>query len=1165
MISHLRIFTALFLLSVSFASAQKWAEDMQNPNGNYYQIKADFEAYWSTRDITEKGKGYKVFKRWEHFVEPRVYPSGNLSLLQQTAGNYEAWLKDYELGHSDIAARPPGNPALTASTTWSPNGPFGALSGSAGGQFLKSGRLNFITIDPTNTLNLWVGAPAGGLWSTTNGGVTWSTNTDQLTVNGCSDLVIDPTNSNIMYLAMGDGEAGDTRSIGVLKSTNGGATWNATGLTNAVQNYFLVRKLLINPSNTQIVLAATTSGIYRTTNGGTNWTLVNNQGTYDLEFKPGDPNTVYATGTNFRMSTNGGASFAAVTAGLPTGGVQRMAVAVTPNDANYVYVLASNSSDSGFLGLYRSTVGGTTFVAMTTSATINLLGWNSGGTDVGGQGWYDLSLAVSPLNKDEVVTGGVNVWRSTDGGSNWAIYGHWTGNIAPFTHADHHELEYAANGTLFNCNDGTVYRRTATAWQEIAGLMNISQIYKIGLSSMTANKWITGHQDNGTSMWNGVTYQARIGGDGMDCFIDRTNDLNVFGSTQNGGFQRSTNGGNSWQGATTGLSGTAPWVTVWKQDPQVATRLYCGRQNMFVSNNLAAGWSSLTALPATGNIIEFAIAPSNNQVIYVLKSNGIYKTIDGGTTWSTVTNGVPVASANPENICIDPSDPNNAWVVLSGYSAGNKVYVTTNGGASWTNISANLPNIPANCIVYEPGSNDMVYVGMDVGVYYRNATQSSWTLYNAGLPNVPVFDLEITAINNGLLHAATYGRGVWSVSLYAPVGAPSSAFSYPQDYKCIQTSITFSDQSQNSPTAWSWSVSPSAGVVINSPTSQNPTITFPTAGNYTVSMQASNGIGQGLVTTQTIAVAPPPAITINVPAAPICIGSAIVLTASGANTYTWTGTGQNSNTISVFPTTNSSYTVAGTSNSCTAQQTVTLQANLLPQVSITGPQNVCPGDMVSLFGNGAVNYTWTGGATGNNYTTTINSATSFSVRGADANGCENVAFALVGVFPLPQVSAQASSTIVCASEEVILTASGATNYQWLPSGQTGATLAAVPFVSTTFTLNGVDDNSCMNTSYITIEVSACEGISEEGLRMSAYTLFPNPTKAKALVKMPTVRAVAVLAEVHSIEGKLVYKTQLSFDAAGIAELSTERLAAGTYVLHVKDSDGQTVKFKFVKE
>lgn len=1157
----------ILLLIIPFTSlAQKWAEDMHDPQGNFYQIQADFEAYWANRNTAERGKGYKAFKRWEHFVEHRVYPSGNLSQLQLTLPNFETFLRQNNQQSSGGPGKGTGGgQSLIASTTWSPNGPFGAMNGSAGSQLLKSGRLNFITVDPTNTLNLWVGAPAGGLWSSTNGGVSWTTNTDQLGVIGCSDLAIDPTNTQIMYLATGDGDAGDTRSIGVLKSTNGGGTWTSTGLTNSVTNYFLIRKLLINPNNTQIVLAATNSGIYRTTNGGTNWTLVNNQGTYDLEFKPGDPNIVYASGSNFRMSTNGGASFTTITSGLPGTGVQRMAVAVTTNDPNYVYVLASNSSDSGFLGLYRSTVGGTTFATMTTSTSINLLGWNTSGTDAGGQGWYDLSLAVSPLNKDEVVTGGVNVWRSLDGGSNWSIYGHWTGSVAPFTHADHHELEYIANGTLFNCNDGTVYKRLSNSWQEISGLMNISQIYKIGLSTLTANKWITGHQDNGTSTWNGTTYQARIGGDGMDCFYDRTNDNNVFGSTQNGGFQRSSNGGTNWTGATSGLSGTAPWVTVWKQDPQVSSRLYCGRQNLFVSNNLAVSWSSLTALPATGSIIEFAIAPSNNQVIYVLKSNGIYKTTNGGTSWTTVTNGVPVGSGTPENICIDPTDPNNAWVVLSGYSAGNKVFVTTNGGTSWSNISGNLPNIPANCIVYQPGTNDMVYVGMDIGVYYRSNTSSSWTLYNTGLPNVPIADLEISPANNGIMHAATYGRGVWSVSLYTPPGAPNTAFVYPSNFKCVATSITFTDQSQNNPTSWTWSVSPSAGVVINSASAQNPQITFPSVGSYTVSMQASNSVGQGSITSQVITVVSAPVISIAVPSAPVCLGSSVMLTASGAATYTWSGTGANTTTTSVFPGANSVYTVAGTSNSCTVVKTITLQANPLPQVSITGPQNVCPGEVVQLSGNGALSYTWTGGATGQTYSTTISSQTSFSVIGKDANGCENVGFALVGLFPTPAVSAAANSTMVCLNEQVVLTGSGATNYQWLPSGTAGTTLAVTPMSNTTYTLFGVDDNNCSNSAFITIEVSICEGITENGLKLSGSALFPNPVKNKLHVKLPGTRATSVNADIMDIAGKQVAKISLQFDASGLAEWSSEKLSPGTYLIRITDNNGESIQFKFVKE
>lgn len=280
---------------------------MQSPNANFYDIQRTFNEYWKTHDQNEKGKGFKAFKRWEHFVEPRVYPSGNMSQLLLSSENYEKWYADYRA--TQATAKGLGGAAQLASSTWTAMGPFGALAGNAGGQFLKAGRLNFITIDPTNTVNIWAGAPAGGLWKSTNNGSSWTTNTDFLSVVGCSDLAIDPTNTNVMYLATGDGDAGDTRSIGVLKSTNGGATWNTTGLTNAVTSYFLIRRLLIDPSNTQNVYAATTNGIYKTTNGGTNWSLVAGGNTYDMEFKPGNSNIIYAAGTTFSISTNGGSSF----------------------------------------------------------------------------------------------------------------------------------------------------------------------------------------------------------------------------------------------------------------------------------------------------------------------------------------------------------------------------------------------------------------------------------------------------------------------------------------------------------------------------------------------------------------------------------------------------------------------------------------------------------------------------------------------------------------------------------------------------------------------------------------------------------------------------------------------------------------------------------------
>lgn len=1068
---QLLLVLATFLYSQAFT--QTWVDKMQDPNGNFYDVKADFENYWLQKDNTEKGKGYKVFKRWENFVERRVYPSGNLSLLSQTTKNYNDFLSTY------TAPTPGGNKTigngnnLTASATFTAMGPFGAMAGNAGGQFLKSGRLNFVTIDPNNSSNLWVGAPAGGLWKSTNGGTTWTTNTDNLGVIGCSDLAIDPTNTSVMYLATGDGDAGDTRSIGVLKSTDAGLTWNTTGLASAVTSNFLIRRLVIDPSNTQIVLAATSSGIYRTVNGGTNWTLVSSGTAYDIEFKPGNSSVIYASGPTFKLSTNGGASFTVISAGIPTTGINRMAIAVTPHDANYVYVLASKSSDSGFEGLYRSTNSGTSFTLMSSSP--NLLGWSNAGTDAGGQGWYDLCVAVSPLDKNEVVTGGVNVWRSINGGSTWSIYGHWVGSGAPFTHADHHDLEYDATGTLFNANDGTVYKRVGATWTEISGTMNISQIYRLGLSSLTANKWISGHQDNGTSIWTGTSYNAELGGDGMDCFFDRTNDNNVFGEYQNGSLQRSTNGGISWSSATSGLTGTSPWVTIWKQDPVAATTIYVGRTDLFKSTNLAVSWSTLTAIPASGTIREFAIAPSNNQVIYVLKSSGIFKTINGGTSWTNVTGTVPVGSALPEYICIDPTDPNNAWVVLSGYSSGNKVFMTTNGGTTWTNYSANLPNLPANCCIYQPGTNDRIYVGMDVGIYYRDNSSANWTLYNQGLPNVPISDFEISPASPSLLHVATYGRGVWVASLFSTPSTPVSGFSVSAAPKCEDTSIPFFDQSSNSPTVWSWSVSPSAGVVISSPGSQNPVITFPNGGNYVVSVVASNSLGAGSTYSQVVSITSIPSLVIPNSIQAVCAGSPVTFSVSGASSYSWSNGGGNGPSATFLPNSTTTYTVFAGLSGCSSSTVCSVSLIALPVISINGLSSICSGGSAVLLANGAATYTWNTLATTQIITVSPFTTTSYTVLGKSGAGCVSNATTMVTVNPLPTVSISGPNAI-CMGSSAQLVATGAFSYTWNTNSMTNA-ISVSPVFATTYSVLGMDANGCRNSFNKTILVNALPSIN----------------------------------------------------------------------------------------
>ena len=473
------------------------------------------------------------------------------------------------------------------------------------------------------------------------------------------------------------------------------------------------------------------------------------------------------TGSTFIKSVDGGATFATTATGLPTTGVNRMAISVTPADPNYVYILCSKSSDNGFGGLYRSINGGTSFTLM--SSTPNIFGWQVDGSDAGGQGWYDIACGVSPTNKDEIICGGVNSWKSIDGGATWTINSHWYGaGGKPYVHADLHSVEYQTGTTCFMGTDGGIAKSTngGTTWTTINGLMNIAQVTRIGHSSTTANYVVSGHQDNGTNLLNGTNWNQIYGGDGSDCFVDWSSNSTIIASYIQGDFQKSTNGGASFSPIQTGLTGTGAWIAPIIQSSTDANTFYCGYSQVFKSSNKGANWTQMGTIAGSGSILYLATAPSNTNVVYAARSTSIYKTIDNGATWTSIAAGLPTGSAAITRIAVDNTDANNVFVTFSGYSSANKVFSSINGGTNWTNISTGLPNLPVNCITYYNNLNDDIYIGTDVGVYYRNASMSSWIPFMTGLPNVIVNDIDIFYLT-GKVRAGTYGRGVWQSDKYS--------------------------------------------------------------------------------------------------------------------------------------------------------------------------------------------------------------------------------------------------------------------------------------------------------------------------------------------------------------------------------------------------------------
>ena len=474
---------------------------------------------------------------------------------------------------------------------------------------------------------------------------------------------------------------------------------------------------------------------------------------------------------------------------------------------------------------------------------------NASGNGTGGQGWYDCTLAVSPTNKNQVFIGGVNIWRSNNGGASnsWTNVSTWY--VQQDAHADIHYLTWQpTTNDLFVGTDGGVFKTTnaGVSWTALINGMDITQYYKISQSTSNANLMLGGSQDNGTHRLSGTNWTRRRGGDGMDNAIDPDNHNIMYCSTQYGNFAKSTNGGSTFGSMNINGNSNGPWVTQLEIDPSNSSILYAGYDRLFRSTNKGASWSATSGAIAGGSDIDYiAIAPSNNQTIYVAVNSAIYKSTNWGQSWSLVNGNLP-GNNNITGIAISSTDENHIWVTRSSYQNGIKVFESTTGGNTWTNYSGSLPNLPVNCIVYHNGTPDGIYIGTDIGVYYRDATMSDWVNFGQGLPRVVVNDLEIF-YSGGKLRAGTYGRGVWESDLItAFLGAPVADFVASPFATCSTSdTITLIDRSENIPSGWKWSIYPNTYQFVNGTTdsSQNPQVVFSAKDQYTVTLTATNGYG----------------------------------------------------------------------------------------------------------------------------------------------------------------------------------------------------------------------------------------------------------------------------------------------------------------------------------
>ncbi len=690
--------------------------------------------YDNADDIT---KSSVPFNREKWFYEQRMFP---YSFIPE--GTYEK------------AARQRDNLRKQNGFFMNPNEVYWTNIGPTPGYYFDygniSGRVVTAKIDPLNPNTIYIGAAYGGVWKSTNGGLNWTPKTDFEVTLSSGALAIDPVNTNIIYYGTGEAtySGASYSGRGLLKSTNGGNNWTnyKTGLP--ISSYF--SRIVIKPGNSNYLLAAIgTSGLVRSTDAGVTWTTAVSGRCDDVVFSP-DGTKVYiiGSGSGYKISTDGGATFNAGSFPVSLGTRNHIAICKSQPAVLYAAVYSGSA-----ITVFKSTNSGTSFSQISVGTNFE-----------GGQAWYDFYMHVSPFNPNLAFVGSIDVWRTTDGNTFLNVTnGYSGGNV----HVDNHNLEFHPTDAniLYCVNDGGIWYSSnqGTTWLNRNAGLTITQFYRMTSDPANSSHLAGGTQDNGTQRTTGtINWTAAFGGDGGEVCFQPKNSNYVLGETQNNGVRRSVNNGVSWSSATTGLSGSGAWVAPIIAHPDSVGIFYTARQSVFKTTNMGASWFAISSAVFGGTVSQMAISKSNAKYIYATYSYSVYRSTDGGYTFTNASSGLQ--SKTITSINVHPDSSLVCLVTMSG-ATGNKVFKTTNGGNNWFTMNGNLPEASVNDgMFYYPGhATNLFLIASDIGVFMTSNNGTNWTELATGLPNTIAMHLDYNQAS-GKLRIGTHGRGTWELN-----------------------------------------------------------------------------------------------------------------------------------------------------------------------------------------------------------------------------------------------------------------------------------------------------------------------------------------------------------------------------------------------------------------
>lgn len=750
--SHQQYLISAFVLSVAFSLMISGSREKET----YSQLKRP--------SLSGTGKALN------HWYESRVYPGGNLrsnTFLNEFSRVRATTMKS--------SVQFPGQ--------WEALGPknFG-------------GRTLCLAFNPQNPETIYAGTASGGLWRSYSEGLgaeAWHEVATGFPVIGVGAVAINPVDSNEIYIGTGEvynyqntgtgfavRTTRGTYGIGILKSVDGGQTWSSS-LTWQLDDLTGVQGIAINPQNPSTVIAATSEGLYRSFDSGNSWSnVLTNPMCVQISYMPGDTSVLLASvgnsgtsGTGIYRSSDGGTTWSNSSAGMPSGLTGKIHFDIAYASPNIV--IASVADQLAGKGLYRSVDSGNNWTQVNNEDFQKY------------QGWYSHDVAVDPFGPSNVICAGIDVWKSTDGGTTLtqrSLWYNWDFNaVTPggsegppdYVHADVHAIEYYPQvpGVIYFATDGGVFRSldNGDTFEGVNGGLQNQQFYANFSNSATDSVFgLGGMQDNATAVYEGnAGWRRVIGGDGLSTAINPLNDQIVFGSSQYLNLRKSTNKAQTFSSAAVpGSSGNTCFAGPYemsKSDPDI---LYAGRTQVFRSTDSGNNWNVTNSGNALdGNpVLSLDISSYDPDKVYAATApvntpaTGLFKTTNGGSSWIDISGTLP--DRYIMDVVASPSFDDSVFVVVSGFGTPH-LYLSTDGGATWQPHGTGLPDVPSNTLFIDPLNTNVMYFGNDIGVYASIDAGLTWVPFDDGLTDA-TFVMHIShSPSNRKLRIATHGNGVW--------------------------------------------------------------------------------------------------------------------------------------------------------------------------------------------------------------------------------------------------------------------------------------------------------------------------------------------------------------------------------------------------------------------